>query len=81
MFRPWFDLAMLALESQQVIALRMLRLAAGGAGAQREARRMVSEKIVAAAGANARLMTGASPGSVVRSYRKKVRANARRLKR
>ena len=42
---------------------------------------MVSEKIAAAQGAALSLMSGASPESVVRAYRGKVRANARRLRR
>jgi hypothetical protein len=40
---------------------------------------MVSEKTAAARNATRRLMLGASPNSVVQSYRKKVRANVRRL--
>jgi hypothetical protein len=52
MFNPWMSLAMKAwqigLEAQSVIILRMLRLAAGGARAEAEANRMVTEKILAA---------------------------------
>ena len=47
MFNPWLDLSFkafqLGLETQSVVALRMMRLASGGARAQTEARRMVSE--------------------------------------
>jgi hypothetical protein len=74
-----YHLAMLAAESQQVIWLRMLKLAAGGMGAQREAELMVSEKVAAATQATSSLAMGASPNSVVKRYRTKVRANARRL--
>lgn len=79
MFKPWWDVAMLAAESQQVIWLRCMKLAGGGAAAPREARRMVSEKLAVAAQAAAGAMLGASPGRTVKRYRKKVRANLRRL--
>ena len=81
MHRSWINLMMLAAESQQVIWLRTMRLAAGGAKAQSEARRMVQEKILAAGVESGRMVLGASGDSVVTSYRKKVRANARRLSR
>jgi hypothetical protein len=92
-YKTWFSLAMnvarLALESQQVIALRMARLASGGSSGDREARLMVSEKIdtmgetvfaaslLAAAGRGA----PAIATDVVRRYRKRVRGNAKRLSR
>ena len=71
----------LALESNRVIALRLAKLMRGGKGAQREAQRMVSEKIQAAAKAGASLMAGASSDQIVRQYRKRVAANAKRLSR
>ena len=43
-----FDMNLLALEAQQVMAMRMLKLSRGGANGAKEARRMVSEKICAA---------------------------------
>lgn len=76
MFNP---LMMLALEANNVIALRLMKLMRGGRAAKREARLMVSEKIVAALEASASLMTGASGHDVVRRYRKHVAANAKRL--
>jgi hypothetical protein len=79
MINSWLSLSMLAIESQQVIGLRLLKHAAGGPKAQAEANRMVSEKIAAASHATGRLMSGASADSIVTSYRKKVRANSRRL--
>jgi len=79
MFKYMYDLGMLYAESQQVIFLRMLKMAGGGSVAEREARLMVSEKLLAASDANIQLMKGATPESVVKRYRKKVRANARRL--
>jgi len=76
----------LALEAQQVIALRLAKLAAGGAAGRREARRMVSEKIATAAEAQMLLFGAASRGksrqgakSVLGLYRRRVGANKRRL--
>ena len=79
----------LAMESQLIILQRMARLHAGGAVGQREAARMVSEKVVAAAtetyAMSLALASGKSPLSTlesgVKSYRKKVGANRRRLRR
>ena len=52
MFGAWWKLGMdatlLAMESQQVIGLRLAKLSLGGPAAQIEAQRMVSEKIMAA---------------------------------
>ena len=79
MYRSWLSLMMLAVESQQVIMLRTLKMAAGGPGAASEAHRMVSEKLCHANSEGSRLLLGASPASVIGSYRRKVRANARRL--
>ena len=70
---------MLGLESNRVIGLRMMKLMRGGKAAQREARRMVSEKLVAAARAGTRLMAGASEDKIIEQYRRKVAANAKRL--
>lgn len=81
MLGTWYNLNMLALESQQVILLRMMKLAAGGPEAQREATLMMQEKMDAASQSSVRLAGGASIDSVVSGYRKKVRANARRLSR
>jgi hypothetical protein len=72
---------MLALESNRVIALRMAKLMRGGKAAEREAKRMVSEKVLAAAKAGTSLMAGASGDRIVEQYRRKVAANAKRLSR
>ncbi len=79
MFKAWWDFGMLAAESQQVIWLRYLKLAAGGSKASSEVRRMVSEKVAAATQAGMGVMMGDAPGRVVKRYRTKVRANRRRL--
>lgn len=85
MFRTWFglswDAAQLHFESQQVIGLRLMKLAAGGPGAQAEAHRMVNEKTAAIVEAAITLATGGSATKVVRRYRTHVRANQRRLSR
>ncbi len=81
MQKTWFTLAMLGMEAQQVMWLRCLKMAAGGAAGQREANLMVSEKVEAAAKAYMQLLTGASSAKIMRGYRTKVRANRRRLSR
>jgi hypothetical protein len=81
MLQSWFSLALLSAEAQHVIWLRSLKLAAGGAAAEAEASLMVTEKLAAAADAALSLSRGASLDAIVKGYRKKVRANARRLSR
>lgn len=96
-FYPWpaaafasmaMQSTMLAIEAQQVIALRLARLALGGAAAQREVPLMVSEKLAALAQSGTLMAVGAvngkkdlNAGKVVKMYRGKVRANRRRLSR
>jgi hypothetical protein len=79
MFKPWFDLSLSIVEAQQVMWLRGLKLAAGGTAANREAARMVAEKVEAGFEVAGRLALGASPDEISRLYRRKVRANRRRL--
>jgi hypothetical protein len=74
------------MEASSVIALRSWKLAAGGAAAETEAKRMVAEKIKAGLALQAMAVTGglglSAPGAVkktVAHYRRKVRANRRRL--
>ena len=81
MLTYWTNMMMLAAESQRVVWLRMTKLAIGGAPALKEANLMISEKLNAATEATTRLAMGGTADSVVRGYRKKVRANARRLSR
>ncbi len=81
MFASWLNLAMLALESQHVMTLRMIKLASGGSVALDEAQLMVSEKMSAGHHAGERLMAGASADAIVSRYRGIVQANARRLSR
>jgi hypothetical protein len=80
---------MLGLEAQRVIALRMLRIAGGGAHGQAEAERMMTEKLAAFGEAQAAAVTGAIEGhsshrigaKVLNVYAKRVRGNRRRLAR
>lgn len=76
----------MGMEAQQVIGLRMMKAALGGADAQTEAARMVSEKTEAALQAQTLAMTGLVTGSAhltpartLALYRRKVQANRRRL--
>jgi hypothetical protein len=89
-FSMWTDMAMqstkLAIESQQVIAMRLTKMAFGGPDVQREAELMVSEKMDAMAQSAQMLIMGAlgghhdmGAGKVMHHYRSKVRANRRRL--
>jgi len=79
MFKLFLEMSMLAFEAQQVIWLRAIKLAAGGAAAKREAMLMISEKTAANQNALLKAATGTAPKGIVRGYRRKVRANARRL--
>ncbi|HEX4159363.1 MAG TPA: hypothetical protein VHY79_12890 [Rhizomicrobium sp.] len=85
MFDIWFrlftEMTETSLAAQRVVALRMLRLAKGGAVAEREARRMVAEKVAAATEANLKIAQGVDLQGVVRHYGRVVRANERRLRR
>jgi hypothetical protein len=92
-FNPWFllawDAVQLGFEAQSVIALRLVRLATGGATAWTEARRMVSEKAAASVETHVATMGGTLKGQesalaaekILRIYKKRVRANKRRLSR
>jgi hypothetical protein len=93
MFNPWFALSLNALqmgiEAQTVIALRMLRLASGGALMKAEASRMATEKVAAAVEAQTvaavATISGRPPHVVankaLKVLKKRVRANKRRLMR
>ncbi len=80
-----FQSTMLAIESQQVIAMRLTKFALGGPDVQREAELMITEKLQSAAETTHMLMMAALGGDstgahkVVKHYRRKVSANVRRL--
>jgi hypothetical protein len=75
----FISLMLLAFESSDVVALRMLKVLAGGSDAIHEAELMFSEKANAAFEAVASLMAGASGDEIVHRYRQLVATNARRL--
>jgi hypothetical protein len=93
MLNPWISFSMKAwqigFEAQSVIALRMLRIAPGGARAEAEASRMLTEKTLAAGEAQVAATTAVMKGhkehivagKALAVYRKRVRANKRRLSR
>jgi hypothetical protein len=81
MFKFWYGAAMLSIEAQNVITLRMMKLARGGKHAQAEATRMVTEKIAESMACAATLMSGGSGHAVVARVRRRVRSNSRRLSR
>ncbi len=80
-----FQSTMLAIESQQVIAMRLTKFALGGPDVQREAELMISEKMQSMAETSRMLVMAALGGDatgahkVVKHYRGKVSANVRRL--
>jgi hypothetical protein len=91
MFNPWIALSLrafqLGVEAQNVIALRMLRLASGDVRGQAELNRMVVEKITALAEAQVAAATAMIDGHkdhvvarrALTVYRRHVRDNRRRL--
>jgi hypothetical protein len=79
MFGPWFTVTLLALESSEVIGLRVAKLAGGGVDAHHEAHLMVNEKIGAVVEVGVRLLCGASANNVINRCREQVAANAERL--
>jgi hypothetical protein len=78
-FGPWFIVTLLALESSEVIGLRIAKLAGGGVDAQHEAHLMVSEKIDAVVEVGVRLLCGATAVNVINRFREHVAANAERV--
>lgn len=85
MFRVWMDFAFasarLGYEAQEVITLRLTKLAQGGTDSHTEARLMITEKGFALAEALVTLSEGGSMQNVLRRYRGHVRTNKRRLSR
>jgi hypothetical protein len=91
MINPWFAVglqaARLTWEAQIVVALRMMRLAGGGARSKSEARTLIPEKMEAFAEAGAAATSIAIAGGdahkvakkVLKIYKKRVGRNRRRL--
>lgn len=74
----WTNMVTIAAETQRVAWLAMMKMATGFAANQDEAALITSERGTTAAQATARSASRSIPESVVRSHRKKVRANTRR---
>ena len=71
------DAMLLGLESQRVMALRLMKLSRGSRAAHAEALRMFSEKTTALAEAGTTLARGGSAGTVIRRYRTQLRPGSR----
>jgi len=88
-WKDWSDAAALGLEAQGVIAMRLLKIAAGGPAADAECQLMVAEKFATAAAALAAGTLALAGGKSVHDaaalalvpVRRRVRANHRRLMR
>jgi hypothetical protein len=88
MFSLSLDAWSLYLDASTVIGMRLMKMAAGGAGADREAALMVREKLQSAAdlqmaGATGKLGTTPRTATkkIMHHYKTKVRANKQRLSR
>src|SRR5262249_42461175 len=89
LWHAYIQAAQVGWDANVVVAMRLMRLAVGGALAQREAQRMVTEKVTAIAEAQAAAVTkmimgggmAAATKSASAVYRRKGRANQRRLTR
>ncbi len=76
----------MGLEASTVVGLRTLKIAAGGPAGHAEAQGMVAEKVQAAVDWQIKAMTGGlgltasgAAAKTLNHYRRKVRANRRRL--
>ncbi len=83
-----YQSTMLAIESQQVIAMRLTKIAFGGPDVQRETELMISEKLETMVESSQVMMMAAFGGKpdlgadkVMQLYRRKVSANRKRLSR
>ncbi|GLS17897.1 hypothetical protein GCM10007874_09130 [Labrys miyagiensis] len=91
-FGPWLDnynsILKLNVEAQQVISLRVMKLAHGGRRSEIESQRMISEKLAALAEAQIGMLTDIAtgqgllaPGRAIAVFQRQVSANRRRLSR
>jgi hypothetical protein len=83
MLGPWIkltiDTTLLGLEAQSVIGLRLAQIAMGQS-TPAEVRLMMTEKMLAFMDAATTVTAGGSAHTVVEDYRRRVQANARRLR-
>jgi hypothetical protein len=88
-WKLWNDIWDLGIDAQGVIAMRLARISGGGAAADVECRRMVSEKFTAAAASQAAAAAALAGGKGIETaatlalapVKRAVRANRRRLSR
>ena len=73
------DTTLLGLEAQSVIGLRLAQIAMGQ-GSAAEAQLMMTEKMLAFVDAATTVAAGGSAHTIVEDYRRRVQANARRLR-
>jgi SMODS-associated and fused to various effectors sensor domain len=87
-WKPWLDAMAFGFEVQSVVALRLLKIAAGGAEGNAEVTKMVTEKVEALAEAQTAGAIALAQGKSVKvaskraiaPIKRRVRANHRRLK-
>jgi hypothetical protein len=87
-WKPWLEAMRFGLEVQSVIALRLMKIATGGAESNAEVTRMVTEKVKALAEAQTAGAVALAQGKSVKvaskramtPIKRRVRANHRRLK-
>jgi hypothetical protein len=73
------DTTLLGLEAQSVMSLRLAQIAMGQ-GTPAEAQLMMTEKMLAFMDAATTVATGGSAHTIVEDYRRRVQANAQRLR-
>jgi hypothetical protein len=79
MLEAWLSAVMLAVESSEVVSLRMMKISQGGGDAYSEAALMLREKVAAGVEAQKAIWSGDTISSVIERYREHVAANAKRL--
>jgi hypothetical protein len=90
----WKDACQIGVDARHVVAMRLAKISTGGSGAVAESRRMVSEKVAAAAAAQTAAAAaqtaaagalasgkgiGAATQAAIAPVKRTVRANRRRL--
>lgn len=78
-FYPWYPALMLAVESNNVIDIRLRKMATGAINPVVETGSMVREKVDAAIEAGSMLFSGRSTSEVIEFYRAEVASSAKRL--
>ncbi len=76
-----FSLFALAIEANEVVMLRLMKIASGGPDAVDELRLMYIEKLTTAFNAGAKILSGGNPFDVFDRMRENVALNRVRLRR